>query len=74
MEHLPHVEGLQPKWGTAEEHLALGIRVARALGSPVFRVVLGTREDRLTDGGIARHIEQIVKVCQSQKSRASTPA
>jgi hypothetical protein len=36
----------------------------------VLRVVLGTYEDRLTDGGIARHIEQVVKICQSQKSRA----
>ena len=24
------------KWGTAEEHLSLGIRVAKALGSPVI--------------------------------------
>ena len=40
------------KWGTAEEHLALGIRVAKALGSPVFRCVLGNGQDRLTEGGI----------------------
>ena len=66
----PISKAFRPKWGTAEEHLALGIRAARALGSPVLRVVLGTFEDRLTDGGIARHIEQVVKVCQSQKSRA----
>ena len=32
--------------------------------------MLGTFEDRLSDGGIARHIEQVVKICQSQKSRA----
>jgi sugar phosphate isomerase/epimerase len=66
----PTSKAFRPKWGTAEEHLALGIRAARALGSPVIRVVLGTFEDRLTDGGIARHIDQVVKVCQSQKSRA----
>jgi sugar phosphate isomerase/epimerase len=35
-----------------------------------LRVVLGTWEDRLTDGGIARHIEQVVAVCRSQRSRA----
>src|SRR5579871_2284463 len=29
------------KWGTAEEHLALAIRTAKGLGSPVIRVVLG---------------------------------
>jgi sugar phosphate isomerase/epimerase len=66
----PTSKAFRPKWGTAEEHLALGIRAAKALGSPVLRVVLGTWEDRLTDGGIARHIEQVVKVCRSQKSRA----
>jgi sugar phosphate isomerase/epimerase len=66
----PTSKAFRPKWGTAEEHLALGIRAAKALGSPVLRVVLGTWEDRLTDGGIARHIAQVVKVCRSQKSRA----
>ncbi len=66
----PTSKAFRPKWGTAEQHLALGIRSAKALGSPVLRVVLGTWEDRLTDGGIARHIEQVVKVCQSQKARA----
>ncbi len=66
----PTSKAFRPKWGTADEHLALGIRAAKALGSPVLRVVLGTFADRLTEGGIARHIEQVVKVCQSQKSRA----
>ena len=56
--------------GTAEEHLALGIRVAKALGSPVIRVVLGAGEDRKTDGGIEARIADTVKVCKSQRSRA----
>jgi len=38
--------------GTAEELLRLGIRVAQELGSPVFRAVLGTMDDRKTEGGI----------------------
>lgn len=66
----PTSKAFRPNWGTAEEHLALGIRMAQALGSPVIRVVLGTWEDRLTDGGIERHIEAVVKVCRSQRSRA----
>jgi sugar phosphate isomerase/epimerase len=57
-------------WGTAEEHLALGIRMAKALGSPVFRVILGAGEDRLTDGGISARIADTVKVLKSQRSRA----
>jgi 3-oxoisoapionate decarboxylase len=57
-------------WGTAEEHLALGIRVAKVLGSPVIRCVLGTAEDRKTEGGIDRHIAEVVKVCKACRSRA----
>ncbi len=30
----PTSKSFKPKWGTAEEHLALGIRMAKALGSP----------------------------------------
>ena len=57
-------------WGTAEEHLALGIRMAKALGSPVFRVVLGSAEDRSAPGGINARIADTVKVLKSQRSRA----
>ena len=57
-------------WGTAEEHLALGIRMAKALGSPVFRVVLGSAEDRATPGGIDARIADTVKVLKSQRSKA----
>lgn len=59
-----------PRWNTPEEHLALGIRMARALGSPVFRVVLGTEEDRKSEGGINARIADTVKVLKSQRSRA----
>ena len=57
-------------WGTAEEHLLLGLRMARALGSPVFRVVLGGGEDRLTPGGIEARIADTVKVCKACRSQA----
>jgi sugar phosphate isomerase/epimerase len=66
----PTSKAFKNKWGTAEEHLALGLRMAKALGSPVLRVVLGTGEDRKTDGGIEARIEDTVKVCKSQRSRA----
>ena len=49
------------------------------MGSPVIRVVLGTWEDRLTPGGIGRHIDSLVAVlkggalagarCQSEDRR-----
>jgi 3-oxoisoapionate decarboxylase len=54
-------------WGTAEEHLRLGLRAAKTLGSPVFRVVLGAAEDRKTEGGIRARIAdtvQVLKACR----------
>lgn len=66
----PTSKAFKPNWGTAEDHLATGIRVARAVGSPVLRVVLGTFEDRLTDGGIAPHMEATVRVCRGARARA----
>jgi sugar phosphate isomerase/epimerase len=66
----PTSKAFRPNRGTAEEHLALGLRVAHAVGSPVLRVVLGTWEDRLTDGGIARHVEETVRVCRGARALA----
>ena len=57
-------------WGTAEEHLALGIRVAKTLGSPVLRCILGMGDDRKSDGGIEARIVDTVKICQAGRSRA----
>jgi len=58
------------KWGTAEEHLALGIRLAKTLGSPVIRCILGMGDDRKTPGGIEARIEDTIKVCKACRSRA----
>ena len=57
-------------WGTAEEHLRLGIRVAKTLGSPVYRVVLGAMEDRQTEGGIRARIADTVKVLKTCRGAA----
>jgi sugar phosphate isomerase/epimerase len=58
------------KWGTAEEHLGLGIRVAKALGSPVIRCILGMGDDRKTEGGIEARMADTVKVCKACRSQA----
>lgn len=57
-------------YGSPEEHLALTIRVAKALGSPVARCYLGNQKDRATEGGIQRHIEETIKVIQANQSLA----
>lgn len=66
----PTSKTFKKDWGTAEEHLALGLRLSKALGSPAFRVVLGAREDRKTPGGIQARIADTVKVLKSQEALA----
>ncbi len=66
----PTSKTFKPEWGTAEEHLALGIRMAKALGSPAFRVILGNQADRLTPGGIEARIADTVAVLKASRSRA----
>lgn len=57
-------------WGSAEQHLHTGIRVAKSLGSPIFRVILGTLEDRKTPGGIHARIADTLAVLEACKDDA----
>ena len=73
LERLPDLEGVQAE----SRH---GRRAPRArhsrresLGSPVIRVVLGTWEDRLTDGGIDRHIESLLACAAGSDRERSMP-
>ena len=66
----PSSRAFRNKWGSAEEHLALAIRMARDLGSPVLRVILGTMEDRRTPGGIEARMEDTVRVLRACRDRA----
>lgn len=66
----PTSKSFRNKWGTAEEHLALGLRLAKALGSPVLRVILGNGEDRRSEGGIEARIRDTAKVCKALRSQA----
>lgn len=58
------------KYGTPEELLIEGIRVATAVGSPIVGVRIGDINDRYIDGGIEVHIEAVVKVMKSVRSQA----
>ncbi|HUT92585.1 MAG TPA: TIM barrel protein [Thermoguttaceae bacterium] len=60
----------EKKWGKAEDHARLLVRTAKRLGSPVARCYLGSRRDRDGDGGIDRHVEEILKVLQAVRSEA----
>jgi sugar phosphate isomerase/epimerase len=67
----PSAKSFRKDWGTAEEHLALGLKLSKAIGSPYFRVILGGREDRRSPGGIRARIADTVKVLASQRSLAT---
>lgn len=66
----PSAHRFSNKWGNADEHLALAIKVAQAVGSPVLRCYQGFGEDRKSPGGIPARQQDTVKVCQAAKSRA----
>ncbi len=66
----PTSKSFRDKWGTAEEHLRLSIRVAKAVGSPVIRVILGNGDDRKSEGGIMARIKDTARVCKACRSQA----
>lgn len=56
--------------GNAEALLALGVRVATAVGSPVVNGRIGAFPDRSTPGGIEARMEELVRVLKAVRSRA----
>ncbi|MGI8605127.1 MAG: sugar phosphate isomerase/epimerase family protein [Verrucomicrobiales bacterium] len=58
------------RWGSAEEHLRLLLRVAKETGASVARCVLGFSEDRQTPGGIEARIEDTVDVLKKVRNQA----
>ena len=66
----PTSSSFRTEFGSAEEHLALTIRIARILGSPVARCFLGSRQDRLGPGGIEPHMKSTVQVFRKLRGRA----
>lgn len=66
----PSSKTFNSRFGTAEEHLTLALRVAKAVGSPIARCYLGNAEDRKAEGGIETHIRNTVRVCKNVRRRA----
>lgn len=56
--------------GSAEDLLALGVRVAAAVGSPVVNCRIGAFPDRSTPGGIEARGEELVRVIKAVRRRA----
>jgi 3-oxoisoapionate decarboxylase len=66
----PTSKSFRSNHGNAEEHLRLGLRVAKAVGSPVYRVILGNSSDRQTEGGIRARIADTVKILKACRTQA----
>ncbi len=58
------------RYGDAKALLAEGIRVAKAVESPIVGVRIGNIDDRYMDGGIKPKIEEVVKVMKSMRGPA----
>ena len=56
-------------YGSPEELLKKGIRVASLLGSPIVGCRIGNIEDRYSKGGIRAHIEAVVKLMKSMRQQ-----
>lgn len=59
-----------PRRGSAETQLRLCLRIARLLGSPVARCVLGKVEDRRSPGGITARIAETLAVLRAVRGEA----
>ncbi len=60
----------KPTHGSPEEAAILGIRVAKALGSPTVNCRIGAIADRYTPGGIRARIAEVVATLKAIKPRA----
>lgn len=58
------------RFGSPTEHLERTIRIAKQLGSPVARCVLGIVDDRRSPGGIEARIDETIEALQSVRQYA----
>lgn len=56
--------------GTAVEQVTRMLHVAKVLGSPLLRCVLGSHADRHTDTPLKTHVEATVETCEAVRSMA----
>ncbi|MDX2034299.1 MAG: sugar phosphate isomerase/epimerase [Blastocatellia bacterium] len=66
----PSAKSFNNRFGTAEEHLALLIRVAKTMGSRVARCYQGTADDRKLPGGLEARWKDTIRVCKAVRSQA----
>jgi sugar phosphate isomerase/epimerase len=54
----------------AREQLLEGLRISKEVGSKVMRCYMGSADDRLSPGGIERHMETTIKLFRSVRAEA----
>ena len=66
----PSSTAFNDKYGNAEEHLDLAIRVSSAVGSGVVRCYMGRSQDRATEGGLEARMEDTIRVLKAVRPQA----
>ena len=66
----PSSVSFKDKWGDAEAHLRVCLKVAKGLGTKVVRCYLGNGRDRMSEGGIRARIADTVKALKAVRSEA----
>src|SRR5215472_15781171 len=54
----------------AREQVLEGLRVSKTVGAKAMRCYMGSADDRLTPGGIERHMETTIKLFRSLRNEA----
>lgn len=66
----PSAHRFSNKWGNADEHMALCLKLAKHLGSKVLRCYQGFGEDRRSPGGIPARQKDTIEVCRKARNQA----
>ncbi|HUS06269.1 MAG TPA: TIM barrel protein [Bryobacteraceae bacterium] len=66
----PSSKSWNAKHGKPDEYILKGLGVAKAIGASSMRCFLGAAADRLSPGGIDRHIENTIRILKPLRSRA----
>jgi sugar phosphate isomerase/epimerase len=66
----PSSNTFDKRFGSAEEHLELTLKVAQRVGSPVARCYQGNSKDRSDPGGIESHMKNTLQVLRAAKRQA----
>jgi 3-oxoisoapionate decarboxylase len=59
----------RPNFGSPQDQIKEGIRVAKSIGANVLTCRIGNIADRYTEGGIEAHMEDVVKIMRGMRQQ-----